>query len=618
MSESDPWPIPPTTPAKESSETPPNTPNTPSQTSPTSPSQTNEPGEQLVTAAGSAAAKSATSSSSDLTGPVIEAAGAAPGDGPVEAEADGNEEQQEDAMISKETEAEILRLIRVEKWKVGTICSQLGVHRDAVMRVVRSFEQGVTESTRRPKMIDPYRPFIEETLRKYPRLRASRLYRMCRERGYAGRPDHFRHVIAPLRPDPRREAYLRLSRLPGEEGQVDFAHFGQIQIGNRTWPLIALVVVLGWSRRLFFRFMPSMRMPWFLLAQTEALAMFGGTPRRMLYDNAKVAVLERRGDYVRFHPELLDLAHHFTFEPRAAAPYRGNEKGRVERAIRYIRDSFFAARPFDGLDDLNRQARAWCEEEALERRVSDGSRKTVAEAFAEERELLIPLPEAVFPTDERREVRIGKWPHVRFDGNDYSVPHDLVGKIVCVLASDRRVRILKDGQVVCEHLRSFEKQRVIEKREHRDALWEEKRFAKKGRAQDRLTRAAPAVERVLAELAKRGDNLGSACSQLCRLLDQFGAARLQKAAHEALARGTPAPSSIRFLLERMLRAEGASPNVNVALPDDPRIKNLFVKPHDLKGYDGLIRRDDDTPISSDSDHTVDHGADGLDSDEDRS
>ena len=101
---------------------------------------------------------------------------------------------------------------------------------------------------RRPMLIDPYRPFIEEALATYPTLRASRLYQMCRERGYAGRPDHFRHVIATLRPRPHREAYLRLNRLPGEEGQVDFAHFGKMRIGNRTWPLIALVVVLSWSR----------------------------------------------------------------------------------------------------------------------------------------------------------------------------------------------------------------------------------------------------------------------------------------------------------------------------------------------------------------------------------
>lgn len=336
-------------------------------------------------------------------------------------------------MISKETATEILRLYRVEKWKVGTICAQLGVHRGTVKRVLRDWRQrnDGEESPRpkRPMLIDPYRPFIQETLSKYPALRASRLYRMCRERGYAGRPDHFRHVIATMRPTPQREAYLRLNRLPGEEAQVDFAHFGKMQIGNRTWPLIALVVVLSWSRRIYLRFMPSMKLSWFLLAQAEAITAFGGSPRRMMYDNARVCVLERRGDVIRFHPALLDFAHHYGFEPRAAAPYRGNEKGRVERAIRYIRESFYAARPFRDLDDLNDQARRWCAEEAAERRLTGDDDRTVADAFAEEQAHLIPLLGDPFPTDERLEARVSKSPYVRFDRNDYSVPPSLVGAL---------------------------------------------------------------------------------------------------------------------------------------------------------------------------------------------
>lgn len=508
-------------------------------------------------------------------------------------------------MISKETEAEILRLHRIEKWKVGTICGQLGVHRDAVNRVLRDWQQRTSPSSprlSRPMLIDPYRSFIQETLEKYPSLRASRLYRMCKERGYAGRPDHFRHVIATLRPTPIREAYLRLNRLPGDEAQVDFAHFGKIQIGNRTWPLIALVVVLSWSRRIFLRFMPSMKVPWFLLAQAEAMTAFGGSPRRMMYDNAKVCVLERRGDVIRFHPALLDFAHHYGFEPRVAAPYRGNEKGRVERAIRYIRESFYAARRFGGLDDLNDQARRWCEEEARERRIASASDKTVAEAFAEEQSHLIPLEGEPFLTDERREARVSKSPYIRFDLNDYSVPPALVGAMVSVLASDRRVRIVKDGEEVCVHPRSFEKGQLVEKQEHRDAIWDQKEGGRRGRAQDRLTRAAPAVERIFLEVAKRGDNLGSICAQLMRLLDQYGAERLQSAAEEALAMDSPHPRSIRFLLDRSLHKDQEPPRIAVPLPDDARLRDVFVRPHDLKSYDRLIHDDHDIAEDDASNH----------------
>jgi transposase len=129
-------------------------------------------------------------------------------------------------MISGAREAEIVRLWHAEKWKIGTIAAQLGVHHDTVRRVLA--QAGVAEgiTTIRPSMIDPFVPLIRQTLEKYPRLRASRLYGMVKQRGYGGGPDHFRHVIARYRPRPVAEAYLRLRTLPGEQSEVDCGYFG--------------------------------------------------------------------------------------------------------------------------------------------------------------------------------------------------------------------------------------------------------------------------------------------------------------------------------------------------------------------------------------------------------
>ena len=120
------------------------------------------------------------------------------------------------------------------------------------------------------------------------------------------------------------------------------------------------------------------------------------------------AVLERSGDAIRFNPELLALAAHYRFEPRPVAIARGNEKGRVERAIRYIRDAFFAARPFRDLKDLNTQADAWCETVALDRRLPGDPTLSVREAFGKERALLLALPENPYPAIERVAVKGGK------------------------------------------------------------------------------------------------------------------------------------------------------------------------------------------------------------------
>ena len=144
--------------------------------------------------------------------------------------------------------------------------------------------------------------------------------------------------------------------------------------------------------------------------------------RVLLYDNLKSAVLERRDDAVRFNPTLIAFAGHYRFEPRPVAVARGNEKGRVERSIRYIRDSFFAARRFKDLGDLNAQADAWRLGLASDR-LCPGSDISVREAFTREAASLLPLPHNPFPWPAQVAVAIGKTPYARFDLNDYSVPH---------------------------------------------------------------------------------------------------------------------------------------------------------------------------------------------------
>ena len=247
-------------------------------------------------------------------------------------------------VISTDLSAQILRLYQAERWRPGTIARQLHVHRDTVRRVLAHAGIAPPATVLRPSRVDPFRPFIVQTLTKFPTLTAARLFDMVHERGYRGSPDHFRHLVATMRPRPAAEAYLRLRTLAGEQAQVDWGHFGHLQIGRARRPLMAFVMVLSYSRRIFLRFFLNARMDSFLRGHVEAFTAFGGCARVLLYDNLKSAVLERVGDAVRFNPELLKFATHHRFEPRPVAVARGNEKGRVERAIRYVRESFFAAR----------------------------------------------------------------------------------------------------------------------------------------------------------------------------------------------------------------------------------------------------------------------------------
>jgi len=490
-------------------------------------------------------------------------------------------------MISAEKTAEILRVYHAEKWKVGTISRQLGVHHDVVRRVLAQAGQAPGLEMMRPSMVERFVPFLMQTLAKYPTLRASRLYDMVRQRGYAGGPDHFRHLVARYRPAPAAEAYLRLRTLAGEQAQVDWGHFGKLTVGRAERTLWGFVMVLSYSRQIFLRFYFGNAMAHFLSGHVEGFGAFAGVPRVLLYDNLKSAVIERVGQAIHFNPTLLDLAAHYHFEPRPVAVARGNEKGRVERAIRYIRDSFFAAREVKDLADLNAQAELWCRGVAAERRCPEDRSRSVAEVFAEERSALLALPADRFPCAQCCEVNVGRTPYVRFDLNDYSVPHLHVRRLVVVLATAETVRITRNGALIAEHQRSWGKGEQIEQPEHVAELVDFKRAARTHRGLDRLHHACPHAAAFFAAVAERSGNLGAVTTGLIRMLDLYGPAELDTAVRIATASDSPHLPALRQILEQRRHALGHPPPISIPVADQ-RMRDLVVRPHRLDSYDQIL------------------------------
>lgn len=486
--------------------------------------------------------------------------------------------------ITAEIEAEIVRLHAAERWPIGTIARQLEIHHSVVRRVLGGKELVGPSLSARPSIVDPYLPFIREQLERYPTLSASRLLAMLKDRGYPGQRSRLREVVARLRPRPKAEAYLRLRTLPGEQAQVDWADFGALKIGRAERPLMAFVVVLSWSRRLAARFYLGAQMPVFLAGHAYALGRFGGVPRELLYDNLKSAVVERRGDAIRFNPTLLHLATHYRFAPKACAPRRGNEKGRVERAIRYLREAFFAARAFSDLDDLNAQLEAFCDGPAMDRRWPEDPTRTVRDAFAEEQPRLLASPDEPFPCEAHVPVQVGKTPYVRFDLNDYSVPHHHVERELIAVTSVDRIRIVDGATVVAEHPRSYDRGARVEDPRHEAALVEHKAAAKQHRGTDRLVVAAPSSRAFLIRVAERGHNLGTAVAQLLRLLDEYGACPLEQAIAACVQRDVVHVPAVRQLLQQ---DRHAAPRLPGAQPRDPRLRDIVVRPHALADYDRL-------------------------------
>jgi transposase len=208
-----------------------------------------------------------------------------------------------------------------------------------------------------PTKLDPYRPLIDARLHTYPALTAVRLYDEVRAAGYPGSLTQLKAYVRQVRPSPPPEPLIRFETAPGQQGQVDFAEV-RLPWGKRY----ALVVVLGYSRLLWLQFYPQQTMAVLMRGLEAAFTFFGGVPTELLFDQLKAVILQDhrpQGGRVLENPEFLRFAAHWDFRIRACRPYRAQTKGKVERPIRYVRQSFLYGRDFAGDADLNAQCLDW-------------------------------------------------------------------------------------------------------------------------------------------------------------------------------------------------------------------------------------------------------------------
>jgi len=486
--------------------------------------------------------------------------------------------------IGEQQRADILRYHFVEKWRVGTIATQLGIHHSSVERIISQAGMPKVERARGASIIDPYLAFIIETLEQYPTLTAARLFQMAQSRGYPGGPSHFRQWVAQLRPRRTPEAYLRLKSFAGEQAQMDWAHFGHWQIGRAKRPLMAFVMVLSHSRMMHLQFYLNAQMASFIDGHVNAFAALG-IPRVVLYDNLKSAVLQRNGRAIDFNPQLLSLSQHYCYEPRPVAVRRGNEKGRVERAIRYIRDNFYAGRTFSDLQDINNQARHWCTDIAARRPCPGDPDSTVADVFERECEVL-RVPETPYDSDDAVVAHVAKTPYVRYDLNDYSVPHELVQRSLAVRASTHQLRIYDAQSLVATHHRHYGRAEQIEDPQHIEALRRYKGQSASHRPQQRLSLQVPASEAFLLHNVERGHRLSLSARSLNQWLDQYGAKQLQQALLQTMAQSCYHTDGVLQTLERQREQQHRPVPLGITLPDKA-LDHPPVTAPSLSGYDRL-------------------------------
>lgn len=275
------------------------------------------------------------------------------------------------------------------------------------------------------------------------------LLREIRQLGYTGGVSILKEFMHPLRPVMEPKAVLRFETAPGEQAQADWGTFKyKTESGIRK--VYAFAMVLSYSRAMYVEFVERQDLETLIRCHLHAFEALGGVPRAILYDNMKQVVLGRDADgHPQWQPWFASFASDLGFRPQLCRPYRARTKGRVERAIKYLKTSFWPGRHFTDLANLNKQARLWCDEVA-NRRIHGTTGKVPADELPKEN--LQPLPARLSPAayvgEERLVSRDG---FISWQGSRYGVPWLYAGRTVLVKDTGKHLEIYSGGSQVAVH-----------------------------------------------------------------------------------------------------------------------------------------------------------------------
>ncbi len=230
--------------------------------------------------------------------------------------------------------AEIRRLSEIEKLSGRVIARRLHCSRDTVAAALELTQPPTSATARRASVLDPYLDRIKELLAKYPNLSAVRIHEEIARgpEGYTSSVHVLRRHLRKVRP-PRGRVYQEVHYEPAQAMQVDWGECGRVQVGATTRKVSVFVAVLCYSRLLYIEFTLSQRKAEFYRGLVNALTFFGGSPRNLIFDNLKAAVLNGAGRHACFHPEFQGLCGYFCLQPVAC----------VTRGIRNRRASWKGA-----------------------------------------------------------------------------------------------------------------------------------------------------------------------------------------------------------------------------------------------------------------------------------
>ena len=462
---------------------------------------------------------------------------------------------------------QIRHLYEVEKLSMRQIAQKLGISRKRIQRLIHPESR---RKTSRPTLLQPYERLIQEWYGQYPFLKAIQVFERLKGYGFPGGYGTVKRHTRPLRTR-KTPGFHELTFLPGEEGQVDWMEW-RFPFGV----LYGFVLILAYSRYLYVQFYPRHSLEFFLEGHMAALQEIQGVPHRLRYDNLKSVVLKRRPE-LTLNPQFLDFARHYGFSIHPCTPGRPNEKGRVERVIRDIKD-FLKITPCRDLYEANRKTYLWRLERNQRPHRTTGQKP--AETLREEK--LKALPKIPYRPYRRTPVALTKTGFAHFDTNRYSVPSSHSGRTCQVLAYPRHVEIVIDGKKVATHLRSFGRTEKREHPAHRERLVEITPQFKLQRILQLMRKLDPAITDFLARAEGEDHDPLQTAYELFRLLKGNAKETLISAVKEANRLDIYRAAHVRSLLVPAARTE------HPVYPQDNTLLDITYERRELDHYDDLV------------------------------
>ena len=489
-------------------------------------------------------------------------------------------------MIDYETYSKIHLYHEEYNLSFGQIGRDLGLDPETVAKYARMSAYPRRSSTRRPSKLDPFKPVITRWLERHSYSVTQIIQRLRSEEGYTGGFTILKEYVRTVRPAQRHPAFLTLSFAPGESAQVDWGCAGTITIGNTRRRLSFFVMVLSHSRMIYVEFTCGESQEHFLACHQNALEFFDGTPGVILIDNLKTGVLSHPfGEKAVFNPRYLDFAGHYGFEARACNVRKGNEKGRVENGVGYVKKNFLAGLELPGsLEAINTAGRQWMDTIANVR-IHGETRKPPKELFAVEKPALRPLPPVAGDTSVTRLVRVTNRCRVVLDTNRYSVPSLYASQRLTLTVFADRLCLYHAHNLVASHPRSYERHRDFENPDHVKELLDQRRRARDAKWLLTFYSLSPHAEHYHQQLAVRSLNARSHVNKIVAIAEIWGSEKVARAIEDAIQSEAYSSQYIDNIIQQRERHTPQPGPLHLTRRSD--LLELELSPADLALYDNL-------------------------------